>query len=178
MTPAARPPPHFRRCSLRSAVGRVASFTSSLGENADLVASALMVVQLPKEHDGTSRALGYTASFRAFNVSSAIPDTYGDKATIIRPSVEKSLHITDVLHWLKTPFGNGVFALLIQSDWRKLAFVVQAFRVQKTLRHLVAESPSLVKVCKGAHTNVQSCGQVSLQLSTLQLGMICSKGKL
>ncbi|KAI5245998.1 glycoside hydrolase family 72 protein [Aureobasidium subglaciale] len=120
-----------------------------------------LAVYLRQSRDDPCRKTSAALQTLAFNVSSAIPDTYGDKAIITRPSVEKSLHITDVLHWLNTPFGNGVFALLIQSDWRKLAFVVQAFRVQKTLRHLVAESPSLVKVCKGARTNVHKDSALS-----------------
>ncbi|KAI5235818.1 glycoside hydrolase family 72 protein [Aureobasidium subglaciale] len=176
------------------AVSGVALFVSSLRENANLVASALVVVQQTKEHDSTFRTLGdaikhllatqtrsvfwEAESLLLFSKTGRLLHRHidllrqsgpillpiyeaayiqdsktGDKATITRPSVKKSLRIADVLHWLNTSFSKGIFALLIQSDWKKLAFAVQDFCVQKTLDHLGAKGPSLVKVRKTAHTN-------------------------
>jgi len=54
-------------------------------------------------------------------ISSAVADTYNAaQARDNRALVERRLRTADVIFWLQNSFGDGVFALLVQSNYKDM----------------------------------------------------------
>jgi hypothetical protein len=63
---------------------------------------------------------GTAASYRVFIILATIASTYGAKAQDTRPVIERHLKMAEVIFWLQVFFGNGVFAMLVGSSWKKM----------------------------------------------------------
>ncbi|KAH0364859.1 hypothetical protein KCU65_g6515, partial [Aureobasidium melanogenum] len=78
----------------------------------------------PMYEDAYSSSLGKKdslVSFRAFLINSATKHVYGD-SEVPRSHFKRLLRIGEVLFWLQRAFGAGVFALLVEAKWKKLAY--------------------------------------------------------